>query len=93
MKLNQFNIFKQEENKTVYTMTERTIKMDSKEMNGYFGQIRGVIIENACEFGSKKVGVKVGKHEKFSETFCDNPFEVMNDLLTEVIVENSISFR
>lgn len=94
MKKQQFELIKTEGNKEFYSMTDKTIKMNSIEMNNYHGLIRGMIEHNADAFGTTKVGVKVGKHTKFCETFLTgkDAFEVMNDLLTEVILENNIKF-
>ncbi len=89
-KLQQFEVLKTEGKKTIYTMTTKPVRMTSIDMGIYFGSIRGFIEEDFGDFGETRVGVKFGTHKGYLETFSDNPFEVMNDMLTELITECKI---
>jgi hypothetical protein len=94
MKLQDWKVLKVEGSKTLYTMTEGTCQMSSTEMKKGQGHIRGVIEREVGNFGETKVGVKVGTHAKWVETFVegDEVMEVLNDILFEVITENEIKF-
>ncbi|MEC3417085.1 hypothetical protein P4159_05750 [Bacillus thuringiensis] len=89
-KLEEFKILKTEGKKTIYTMTDSPIRMTSIEMGIYFGSIRGFIEKDFGDFGETRVGVKFGVHKGYLETFSNNPFEVMNDMLTDLVTECQI---
>ncbi|MDF9638804.1 MULTISPECIES: hypothetical protein [Bacillus cereus group] len=89
-KLNEFKVLKTEGKKTIYTMTTSPIRMTSNEMGIYFGQIRGFVEKDFGDFGETRIGVKFGIHKGYLETFTDNPYEVMNDMLTELITDCNI---